>query len=172
MKIELKKELEGKILDIGGGGEGIIGRIYTNQVIAIDNRQDEIDEAPDCCTKILMDATDLKFESDTFDHVTFFYSLMYMNANVQEKAISEAYRVLKQNGKLWIWDVEISSAYPEPFVTNLAIHYEQTAIQTTYGIVKRDGQSIRSIGDSIVSCGFQPINSWISQEHFCMQYRK
>lgn len=171
MKIELIKELEGKILDIGGGGEGIIARLYTNQVIAIDNRQDELDEAPDCCTKILMDATDLKIESDTFDHVTFFYSLMYMNANVQEKAISEAYRVLKQNGKLWIWDVEISSAYPEPFATSLSIHYE-TAIQTTYSVVKRDGQSIRSIGNSIVSCGFQQINSWISQEHFCMQYRK
>ena len=28
MKITLKKELTGSILDIGGGGEGIIGRLY------------------------------------------------------------------------------------------------------------------------------------------------
>lgn len=27
-KITLKRELSGSILDIGGGGEGIIGRIY------------------------------------------------------------------------------------------------------------------------------------------------
>ena len=46
MKIVLQKELQGKILDIGGGGEGIIGRLYGPQVIAIDYRQDELDEAP------------------------------------------------------------------------------------------------------------------------------
>ena len=39
--IELKKELNGRILDIGGGGEGIIGRLYREQVVAIDNRQEE-----------------------------------------------------------------------------------------------------------------------------------
>ena len=42
----LNKELSGHILDIGGGGEGIIGRLYQKQVIAIDHRQEERDEAP------------------------------------------------------------------------------------------------------------------------------
>ena len=28
MKIILKKELSGRILDIGGGGEAVIGRLY------------------------------------------------------------------------------------------------------------------------------------------------
>ena len=37
--IILKHELEGSILDIGGGGEGTIGRLYGTQVIAIDNRR-------------------------------------------------------------------------------------------------------------------------------------
>lgn len=37
MKIALKKELTGSILDIGGGGEGIIGRLYGSRVTAIDN---------------------------------------------------------------------------------------------------------------------------------------
>ena len=45
--IILKHELEGSILDIGGGGEGTIGRLYGTQVIAIDNRQEELDEAPE-----------------------------------------------------------------------------------------------------------------------------
>ncbi len=44
--MELVKELDGKILDIGGGGEGVIGRLYTSQVVAIDNNQAELDEAP------------------------------------------------------------------------------------------------------------------------------
>ena len=34
-------------LDLGGGGEGVIGRIYREWVVAIDTRQDELDEAPD-----------------------------------------------------------------------------------------------------------------------------
>ena len=50
MKITLKKELTGSILDIGGGGEGIIGRLYGSRVTAIDNREEELDEAPDSCT--------------------------------------------------------------------------------------------------------------------------
>ena len=53
----LRKELDGTVLDIGGGGEGIIGRLYADQVTAIDNRQEELDEAPGACRKLLMDAT-------------------------------------------------------------------------------------------------------------------
>ena len=96
MRINLKKELKGDILDIGGGGEGIIGRLYTNHVISIDNRQDELDEVPDFCKKVLMDATDLKFKENSFEVVTFFYSLMYMNKESKKKAIFEAFRVLKK----------------------------------------------------------------------------
>ena len=59
MKIILKKELSGRILDIGGGGEAVIGRLYREQVTAIDNRQEELDEAPSGFEKVLMDATDL-----------------------------------------------------------------------------------------------------------------
>ena len=36
MKLTLEKELCGSILDIGGGGEGIIGRLYKSAVTAID----------------------------------------------------------------------------------------------------------------------------------------
>ena len=75
--ITLNKEFNGKILDIGGGGEGVIGRLYTNQVVAIDIRQDELDEAPPGFEKILMDATHLKFSDNSFDHVTSFYLTLW-----------------------------------------------------------------------------------------------
>ena len=39
--IHLEKSLVGRILDIGGGGEGIIGRVYGQSVTAIDCRQEE-----------------------------------------------------------------------------------------------------------------------------------
>ncbi len=54
--IRLIKELDGKILDMGGGGEGVIGRLYREQVTAIDNCQEELDVAPGGYEKICMDA--------------------------------------------------------------------------------------------------------------------
>ena len=66
--LTLNRELNGKILDIGGGGEGVIGRLYTNQVVAIDIRQEELDEAPTGFEKILMDATQLDFKDNIILH--------------------------------------------------------------------------------------------------------
>ena len=77
MIINIDYDLKGSILDIGGGGEAIIGQMYGDKVTAIDNRQEELDEAPNCCTKLLMDAEKLSFFDGSFDNVTFFYTLMY-----------------------------------------------------------------------------------------------
>lgn len=54
--VRLDRTHTGSILDIGGGGEGIIGRLYGRQVTAIDNRREELDEAPEGFEKVLMDA--------------------------------------------------------------------------------------------------------------------
>lgn len=69
--IELKQQLKGKILDIGGGGEGIIGQLYGEQVVAIDKRQEELDEAPDCFEKVLMDATEMVFGRNDYETAAF-----------------------------------------------------------------------------------------------------
>lgn len=131
--LNINREMKGRILDIGGGGEGVIGRLYKNQVIAIDNCQEELDEAPNCCSKVLMDATHLEFSSREFDHVTFFYSLMFMNTETQKQALAEAARVLKVGGALHIWDAEIASAYPVPFRVDLDIQLDDEVIHTTFG---------------------------------------
>ena len=47
---------DGYVLDIGGGGEGVIGRLNSLQVIAIDCVKDELEEAPKGPLKIVMDA--------------------------------------------------------------------------------------------------------------------
>ena len=145
MNIEIKADLNGSILDIGGGGEAIIGQIYRDKVTAIDNRQEELDEAPNCCAKQRMDATELLFPDGSFDNVTFFYTLMYMTEETQRKVIHEAVRVLRYGGLISIWDCNISSAYPEPFLVDLDINAAGNMIHTTYGIVKNDTQSSGSI---------------------------
>lgn len=145
MVLHLHNELSGNILDIGGGGEGIIGRLYREQVTAIDNRQEELDEAPNVCKKVLMDATELKYEANSFDNVTFFFTLMFMQEEEQRKAIGEATRVLKSGGEIHIWDCNIASAYPVPFCVDVVVQMPHETINTTYGVGKLDSQDMRSI---------------------------
>lgn len=138
MELSLKQDLPGPILDLGGGGEGIIGLIYGNQVTAIDNRPEELDEAPAGPVKLVMDAAHLAFPDGSFQTVTSFFTLMYMDHDIQRQAISEAARVLRSGGQLHIWDAVIRSAYPSPFLIDLDIDAAGTAIHTTYGVVRED----------------------------------
>ena len=154
-KLEIRRDITGPILDIGGGGEGIIGRIYGTQVVAIDNREEELDEAPDACEKRLMDATDLQFPDCSFEHVTFFYSLMYMNRDEQKKALEEAVRVLKPGGKIHLWDADIDAVYPEPFVVDLEIVTDRFSVHTSYGIVKKDVQDADTILRDLYDLGLK-----------------
>ena len=158
MVIEIDSDLKGSILDMGGGGEAVIGQIYGNRVTSIDNCQEELDEAPDCCTKLLMDAEELSFSDSSFDNVTFFYSLMYMTEETQRKAICEGARVLKTRGTMCIWDCTILAAYPDPFVVDLDIQLVDKRIHTSYGIVKPDTQSSDSISQLLKNAGLNIVS--------------
>lgn len=95
----------GYILDIGGGGEGVIGKLKGEQVIAIDRSRRELEEAPVGSLKVIMDARDLQFLDGTFHVATSFFSLMYMNGSDHAKVFSEVLRVLVPGGRFLIWDV-------------------------------------------------------------------
>lgn len=172
MKIKLDNSLKGEILDIGGGGEGVIGQIYLQQVTAIDNNQEELDEAPDVCRKILMDAASLRFGECEFDHVTAFYSFMYMTREEQSKAIEQVHRVLKYGGALHIWDTVIANAYPDPFTVSLDIDANGTTIHTTYGIVKTDVQDMELFISMCQEAGLRLARKTISNNQFYLQFYK
>ena len=101
VKLEIKDfKADGFILDIGGGGEGVIGRLKGIQVIAIDIIKNELLEAADGPFKILMDARDLSFLEASFNTATAFFSLMYIKTKEdQQKIFNEVGRVLKPGGK-------------------------------------------------------------------------
>src|SRR5512137_2386057 len=86
---------EGLILDIGGGGEGVIGQLKGKQVIAIDLMKRELESAPPGpLLKIVMDARDLNFLDGTFPTATVFFTFMYIAPADHEKVFREIHRVL------------------------------------------------------------------------------
>ncbi|MBU7004093.1 MAG: class I SAM-dependent methyltransferase [Theionarchaea archaeon] len=94
----------GRILDIGGGGEGIIGLLKGDRVVAIDPNRRELEETSNDSLMILMDACDLKFLDESFELVTSFFTLMYIHGEKWGTVFREVHRVLKDGGEFWIWD--------------------------------------------------------------------
>ena len=129
-------EAAGYVLDIGGGGEGIIGRMKPRQVVAIDLYKSELLEAPPGPLKIVMDATDLKFLDSSFDTVTAFFSLMYMKPEVQKKVFAEVLRVLRPGGRWLIRDAVIPTAADQETkgpVFRFLFQLPNETVQTGYG---------------------------------------
>jgi len=86
---------EGFILDIGGGGEGIIGQLKGAQVVAIDPIRRELVESPAGPLKIVMDGSELKFLDATLQNVTAFFSFY---VHVTEIARKGDWRSLSRAG--------------------------------------------------------------------------
>ncbi|QAA32096.1 class I SAM-dependent methyltransferase [Clostridium manihotivorum] len=164
-KIKLFRDIEGNILDIGGGGEGIIGRLYPTQAIVIDNRKDELLEAPKGPIKLIMDAREMCFVDECFDNVTAFYSFMFINKDDHPKVIKEISRVLKDGGRLYVWDTKIEEA--NPFLADIEITIDEQVISTTYGVGKKDAyQDAEYFRKLISTSGFKLIEESTEGEHF------
>lgn len=133
---------EGLILDLGGGGEGVVSQMKGQQVVAIDLSARELAEAPgQPLLKIVMDATDLKFLDASFSTLTCFYTLMFVPPDKQARLFEEARRVLRPGGRLLVWDVEIPSP-PSPekkvgvFYFNFIL--PASTVRTGYGTLYGD----------------------------------
>ena len=165
--------INGRILDVGGGGEGVIGRQYGDAVVAIDIRKDELAETSGAGLKIVMDAADMQFVDCQFDAVTCFYSLMYMKQDVFEKAISEAQRVLKPGGCLYIWDTEISfEPSDESFVAQLDVQMTNERITPGFGMYWNRGQSAQSVLDTCTRAGFACTQNTSANGAICLVLQK
>lgn len=126
----------GFILDIGGGGEGIIGQLKKNHVIAIDPNQSELEEATDGPLKIVMDASQTLFLDSSFEVVTSFFTLMYIQAAEQEKVFQEMLRVLVPGGRFLIWDADLPKhveTEKEVFAFYLTVNLPDREVKTGYG---------------------------------------
>jgi ubiquinone/menaquinone biosynthesis C-methylase UbiE len=127
---------QGWILDIGGGGEAVIGQLKGAQVVAIDMLPRELEEAPEGSLKIVMDARELKFLDCTFRTVTAFFSFMFIQPCDHEKVLREIFRVLVPGGEFMLWDIDIPER-PGPemdvMVFPLQVRLPGAVIHTGYG---------------------------------------
>ncbi len=127
---------DGWILDIGGGGEAVIGQLKKAQVVAVDVFARELKEAPAGPLKIVMDARDLKFLDCTFNTVTAFFSFMFVHPEDHRKVLREIFRVLSPQGQFMLWDVEIQqrpAAKRDMLMFRLQVKLPSTVIETGYG---------------------------------------
>ncbi len=176
-QVSIEPEISGdRILDIGGGGEGVIGLCYKKKVIAIDPRKDELEEAPDGPLKIVMNARELSFLENSFDAVTSFFTLMYINKIDHKKVFNEIYRVLKKDGQFILWDTVIpknDEVLKDIFVIQLEIKTPIKQIKTGYGVSKKDAEQnmdyFVNLGEHI---GFKVMKKEQQDQVFKIIFRK
>nr|MBN2277615.1 methyltransferase domain-containing protein [candidate division Zixibacteria bacterium] len=165
---------QGRLLDIGGGGEGIIGQLLGNDIFAIDIRRSELDEAPPGPIKIVMDARCLAFPDQTFEVVTAFYSLMYMDRGDHEQVFSQIARVLKPGGIFLVWDNIIPPYRPgdkEIYMIPLEIKIDDRTIKTGYGTRwENRRQNCEYFVDLAEMAGLQYLASSSSQQNFYIRF--
>ncbi|MHA2378430.1 MAG: methyltransferase domain-containing protein [Candidatus Thorarchaeota archaeon] len=150
------------ILDVGGGGEGIIGRMKGRQVVAIDRRRPELEGTTNEALKLVMDARELQFLENSFGTVTLFFTLMYIPFEDLDAIFSEVARVLKPGGELLIWDVsvDVPSDIDEKkyFMVPLRVTFpDGTKKETGYGSKMRN-QNMDSFVGAAEKHGFEVVN--------------
>jgi ubiquinone/menaquinone biosynthesis C-methylase UbiE len=139
--ISIQEIPKGRVLDIGGGGEGVIAQAGGSGVVAIDKLISEIHEARDKAPDtrwMVADATELPYQTSCFDNATAFFSCMYIPDDVKEGVFKETWRVLKKGGEFWIWDVHMAPK-SKVFAIRLQVDlYDRHTINTVYGVRAKD----------------------------------
>lgn len=176
-KIDLTNiKLEGRILDIGGGGEGLIAQFKDEQVVAIDPNKKELEDAPHSgALNIIMDAKELKFLDNTFDTATAFFTMMYIPVIDHKTVFQEIHRVLKLNGEFVLWDVNIpdrNNIEKDLFGLNLEIKISDKTINTGYATLWDKEQDMQYFLNLAKSIGFKILEQKVENEIFYLRYRK
>ena len=166
----------GTILDIGGGGAGVIGRLADRPVIAVDISREELEEAPGGPLKIVMDAADLKFVDESFETVTSFCTLMYIDEKLHQSTFEEVHRVLKPGGSFHVWDIAVPrkiEGSKEKVLFPVSVNVSGTHITTAYGVRRRevdlDLEYYVSLADE---SGFEVVTRESGDQSFYLVLRK
>ena len=152
-------QTEGLILDIGGGGEGLVSRIARSRVCALDIRMSEIREAQihgPPANWFVGDGQALCFQDKVFDVVTLWFSLGYMSDwSIKQCVLEEAHRVLRNTGRLSILASNILESCEHLIFWGHFTLPDGTVSQTGYGVKGGQGQTLKRIVDLLKDIGFK-----------------
>lgn len=163
--------LSGHILDIGGGGEGIIGRIYPRDTVAVDISAEELDEAPSGPVKLVADARRLPFSDSCFDCATAFFSFLYLSSSDHGTVLDELHRVLKPGSALHVWDACITAQASDPFLIELDIALPDTRLTPTYGVPRpKSLQEANSFSSLAFAHGFRAVETELMENAFYLRF--
>ena len=167
---------DGLVLDIGGGGEGVIGQLKGKQVVAIDLSKRELEEAPgEPLLKVVMDARELKFLDGTFPTATVFFTFMYIDPGDHEKVLGEIYRVLKPGGRLLVWDATFpkkTDAKQFFIIYPLRVKLPKKDISTGYSVRIREGLDADHYTELAKRTGFQLSAQKEEKGWFALEFAK
>ncbi|MFX1607381.1 MAG: class I SAM-dependent methyltransferase [Promethearchaeota archaeon] len=158
-KIKLERlDYDGLILDIGGGGEGLVSRIEGDRVCALDIRLSEIREAQihgHSTNWFVADGRNLCFRDEIFDIVTLWFSLGYMSDwNTKRTVLESAYRVLKKRGRLSILASHIPDSGASLIFWGTFTFPDGTLSRTGYGMRGGQNQTLPRVLELVTDVGF------------------
>ena len=166
------ERLEGSVVDIGAGGEGMIAKTCGKETVCVDISKREIGEARSrgaVANWVLCDACSMPFRNGTFDVATFFFSLMYIKTfERKHAAMVEAKRVLKSDGLLYLWDAAIREKPDLNVVFVEANLPDGERIYTGYGVRgKNKEQTLELVSKLALEAGFtvtktEAHNNWFT----------
>jgi ubiquinone/menaquinone biosynthesis C-methylase UbiE len=176
-KIKLERfENEDLILDIGGGGEGLVSRIEGDRVCALDIRMSEIREAQihgHSTNWFVADGRNLCFKDEVFDVVTLWFSLGYMSDWSTKRAVLEAaYRVLKKTGRLSILASRIPDSGASLIFWGTFTLPDGTLSKTGYGMRGGQNQTLHRVLELVTDVGFDQHQYEDHGEWFKLQSRR
>ena len=163
-KIELKKlRQEGLIIDIGGGGEGLVSRIETSRVCAVDINLNKIRETMiygQASQWILSDGRMLSVQDERFNVATLWFSLGYIqDKNSKAQVLGEVARVLRRLGYISIIAAKITCSEPR-FVMRALFHFPDGSVsKMSYGMDGKQKQDSKTVVELLQETGFSNITS-------------
>ncbi|MHA1936523.1 MAG: class I SAM-dependent methyltransferase [Candidatus Thorarchaeota archaeon] len=164
---------KGRIIDIGGGGEGLVSRIEGSRVCAVDIRLSEIREAQIHDPKsnwFLCDGRKLCFQTEIFDIATLWFSFGYLKeSDTKQTVLEETYRVLKTGGTISIIGSKIVCSEDVLIFKALFTFPDGTQSQIGYGVKGNQGQTSASIIAALNRSGFKPTKTQNHDKWFHIQ---
>ncbi len=141
---------EGLVLDIGGGGEGLVSRLEGERVCAVDILLNKIREVRIYGVRsqwIQGDARNLGIRDRTFDIVACWFSLGYLSeVDAKRQVLVEGHRVLRTEGLLSIIGMSIPGdvvkhvfdaefIFPDGYISKMSYAVSGTQYQTMESLI-------------------------------------